>query len=651
MATTGFYWGANNPYLRPIWVKVRRAPKGLNPNIALIQTVPGQWDANPAHMIFECMTNRDWGMGANTGQFNIPSFEACAQTLSVEKFGLSMMWTREASIEDFITEIIDHIHATLFVDPRTGRWTLKLLRDDFDIDNIREINPSNATLSNFQRKLWGETANEMVVTYTDPRSEGDASLAAQDIANVHMQGGVISSGRNYYGIRNKDLAARVAERDLRGASQPLAVCDVELNRTMWDLVPGDVLKLHWPEKGIDQVIMRVGVIDYGDAKSGVIKTTLHEDIFSMAAASYLAPPDTDWVDPSTDPAPLQHALVHTAPAFIAANALSVTDASSIEYPEVITLILASQNSADDQDFELIAEMPQSNGSIMWTSLGAKQFADGAALASAFVAEAETSVTTWSDASGGSPLAGSLIFIGDTAESAHEIALVKTVTESGWTLQRGVLDTVPKAWPIGTRVWVASVDITTTDNTLRAASETVDYRPLPRTSNGTLDFEDAPDETVTLTARPHLPNRPANVKANGVGFGSVAAVGSTITVTWANRNRLLEMTQVLGWTDGTVAPEAGQTTTIYALAPDGTVLGQVNGLTGTSHAFSVAPFAGQSSGRIRVTSKRGGLESLQGHEIVISSFTSDTLGLSGETGALLLSGDMQSGTDKLRLGAE
>lgn len=648
---SGFYWGANNPYLKTVWVKVRRAPRGLNPSIALIETAPGLFDANPAHIIYECMTNRDWGMGGGLGLFNRTSFEIAAQTLFNEKFGLSMIWTRSATIEAFVTEVVDHIHAALYVNPRTGLWDLKLLREDFDIDSLRVITPDNAKLTNFQRKLWGETANEIVVTYTDPATEGESTIAAQDIANVAMQGGVVSNGRNYYGIRSKDLAARVAERDLRAVAQPLATCDIELDRRFWDLVPGEVVALHWPEKGIERLVVRVGVVNYGQVDQSVIKTNLYEDIFSMAAASYLSPPDTEWENPSAPPQPLTEVLIHTAPAFITNAALDAAELQAIAYPEVVSMVLAAPNASSDLNFELIGEVTKSTGAVVWTSFGSRDFVGSARLASALTAEAETTITAFAGATGASPLAGSLVFIGDVSEQAHEIALVKEVTEDGWVLSRGVLDTTPKPWATGTRLWSVPADRVFIDTTLRSAGEEVDYRLLAQTSGGLLAFDDAPSETVVLTGRPHLPNRPADVKASGVGFGAVAATGSSIPITWANRNRLMETTQILPWNAGTVAPEAGQTTTVYALKTDGSVLATYNGLTGTFFDLPVSAFGGQSSGRIRVTSRRDGLESLQGHEIIISGFTSNSLGLSGETGALLLSGDAQSGADKLLLGAE
>lgn len=644
----GFYWGANNPYLRTIWVKVRRAPRGLNPSIALIEG-----DANPAHIIFECMTNRDWGMGASLGIFDIPSFELCAQTLFDEAFGLSMMWTKSTTIEAFVTEIIDHIHATLFVDPRTGLMTLKLLRDDFDYDSLRVVSPSNAKLTNFQRKLWGETSNELVVTWTNPINEGEETVAAQDLANISMQGGVISNGRNYYGIRNKDLAARVAERDLRASAMPLATAEVELDRTAWDLTPGEVVKLTWPEKGILELVVRVGVINYGKPGAGTIKTTVYEDIFSLPAAQYLVPPDSEWVDPSQPPEPLDFQMALTAPAFMTAMALELASPADIAYPEVITIVLAAPDSSDDLDFELIGQTALSTGDLVYQSFGTRHFVGGAALLVALPAEAESIVAEFGVPTGGSPLAGTFIVIGTGDDETTEIALVKEVTETGWVLSRGVLDTVPVAWPVGTRIWAIPEDALIADNTRRADGETPEYRLLTHTSQGLLLFEDATPIEPTLTGRPHLPNRPANAKIGTTGFGVFNATGLTsLSLTWANRNRLIETSQVLAWTEGSVTPEAGQTTTITVLTVLGAVINTYNGLTGTSHSLPVSAFGGANSGIVRFTSKRAGFESLQGHEILVTGLAETMLGLSGtESGDLLLSGDAQGGTDALSIGIE
>src|SRR4029077_7040927 len=126
--------------------------------------------------------------------------------------------------------------------------------------SLPEFMPDDSLVTNFSRKLWGETINEIVVTWTNPDNEEEETVVAQDLANIEAQGGVISDGRNYYGVRNAQLAMRLGQRALRSAATPLAKCDLEVNRTAWALLPGDVCKLVSPEDGIDRIVMRVGPV-------------------------------------------------------------------------------------------------------------------------------------------------------------------------------------------------------------------------------------------------------------------------------------------------------------------------------------------------------------------------------------------------------
>ena len=137
-----------------------------------------------------------------------------------EGFGMSIQWTRESTIESFVGEILDHIQAALYVDPETGKFTLKLFRDDYDATTLPLISPDNAVLDNYQRKLWGETVNEIIVSWTNPVNEQDETITQQDLGNITVQGGVVSDTRSYYGIRNASLASRVAIRDVRQSSAP-----------------------------------------------------------------------------------------------------------------------------------------------------------------------------------------------------------------------------------------------------------------------------------------------------------------------------------------------------------------------------------------------------------------------------------------------
>lgn len=62
----GFLWTQNNPYLPSTWITATRTAKGLSSALETIQVDGGFPDSNPAHIIYECLTDPDWGMGVSS---------------------------------------------------------------------------------------------------------------------------------------------------------------------------------------------------------------------------------------------------------------------------------------------------------------------------------------------------------------------------------------------------------------------------------------------------------------------------------------------------------------------------------------------------------------------------------------------------------
>lgn len=606
----GFYWSANQPYLRGVWAKVARTPVGLNPTLAkVVIRENGEFDVNPAHIIYECLTNTDWGMGAPSSAIDIPTFEACAQTLFDEGLGLSLLWAQQSTIEEFVSIIINHIEGTLFINPRTGLFTLKLIRDDYDIDDLPLITPDNATLNNFQRKLWAETTNEIVVSWKNPENEQTETVSAQDLANIAMQGGVNSDSRNYEGVRSADLAMQLAMRDLRVAASPLIGCEAIVNRKGWDIVPGSVVALHWPEHGIEKVAMRVGPVDYGRTTDSKIRLSLIEDVFGLPKGQFSPPPSSAWVPTGETPAPIASSLIFTAPYYSIVN--SGADVDAVTVPNVVPAILAAQTGTDTSAVRLNSDDED----------GVELNLISRASTLAALAFGHTSTVAISPPTVGRGFAvGSLAVLG-TTDANMEICEVTAATINTVTLKRGVLDTTPKAWPSGTPIWFVSQDEIFMPEELFPAGTPATYKLRSVTSLGVLDIDDATTVSATMTARPHLPFRPANVQVEGLSTGILDGIGSTsFTVTWARRNRLNEDTVMLAWTDADVAPEDGQTTTVSVYTVDGTLVTAHDDIAGTSFELPISSFSTYSRGIVKVTSKVAGQESLQGHgiEVVVAA---------------------------------
>lgn len=646
----GFLLGANNPYLRPITARLRRPSIGLDPAKAMLPVDPdkpdGPMGSNPAHIVYECLTDQAWGAGVAPGGIDRASYEAAADLFYNEGFALAGKWTRQGPVEDFINEVLDHVNATQFLHPRTGKLTLKPLRDDYDIASLRHVHPGNARLSNFQRKTWGETANEITVTWTNPENEKEETVAAQDLANVAAQGSVVSSGRNYHMVRSARMAGILAQREVAAAGQPLVTCDIEINRTGWDLVPGEVVVLTWPEHNVEQIACRVSNVDYGSASSGVIKASLLEDIFGVPLSDYISRQDPlDAGEGGADPVPPPFVKTLTAPAIMTSNALGLSDPGELTYPDAVVGLLPAP-IPDGIECELMAPEVGPSGTATDTLIGWLDFPGVGRLTAPLVQEAESLVAALTDTGGDLPEVDDFILIGDGDETETEIAVVTASDETGWTLRRGLLDTVPREWAAGTRIWVVRNGAIHFDPITRGASDEIDYRILPRTSRGVLDVDSAPVTQVTVTERAHLPLRPANVWVEGVAFGMLDATGLTgVTVSWSNRNRTTDTTVPLAWTAATVTPEDGQTTTITLIDDsDDSIIATIDDLPGTSHWIEKHEFARTEFVRVRVTSKRDGMESLQGHEIRIQWDIEPGLALSGDQagGVLSLSGDQAPG---------
>lgn len=631
----GFMWGSNNPYIPKIWFRLRRPPLGLNPAKAMMPADPtkpaGPQAANGAHIIYECLTNRSWGAGMSPARLDHASFETAASTLYNEGLGLAGIWARQSDIEDFVNEILDHINATLFLHPRTGLLTLKLLREDYDLATLRRVTPSNARMVKFGRKMWGETANEIVVTWTNPANEKEETLSYQDLANVAIQGGIVSSPRNYHLLRSARMAMAAAQRELAASAYPLVNCEVEVDRSAWSAVAGEVVILEWPEYGIGQLVCRVMNANYGEADSDRIRLSLLEDIWGVPLGEFSGtqpPPPADVDDPQ--PVAIRHLM--TAPAMLAASAMGLNDPQGIEYPDAIVVILAAPTQASGS-LHLWSDVTLPSGTVEPGEISLLNFTGSARLDQSMLPRPTSVLPPLYDETDFDVQDGDFLLIGSGADHETEIAVVTGVDETGVHINRGVLDTIPRSWPAGTRLWRVRITSRQYDSIVRADGEAVTYRLLPQTSGGTLDYADAPDETFTPSGRATMPLRPADVRVRGRQWGPVGTQADTdLTITWANRNRIVEASVALPWTAASSGVEPGQTTTVEVLSNAGAVLATYDGLTGTSLTIPITDFGAETTGRIRVSSELDGIRSLQAYEIEVWPGATFAYGYGGSYGA-------------------
>lgn len=572
-------------------------------------------NANPAHIIYECLTDTDWGRGEPASRVDTASFVDAAQTLYDERFGLSLKWVKSATVQDFIQEVLDHIKAVMGIDPMTGLWYIKLLRDDYDAETLDLWDETNCVATNRKRRAWGDTINEVVVTWTDPNTEEEATVSAYEGGNIAIQGGVVSEGRNYYGIRNAYLAQWVADRDVAEASAPLYTATLHVDRSGWAAKPGDVVKFAWAEDGITELVARIMSVDYGSPKDRKIKVEIVEDIFAVAGTAYAGPGVAIGIGNNALPEDLDAQLAITAPYGTLIHA-GYGEAELALAPDLARVMFFGD---DDQlsilDIAAHSEVMNASGSTTVQQIAKFPARPSTLLTEALVGEAYSTLPEeiLDDLYTGAPAAGDYLLIG-TSQDVHELVMLTTQEVSGdWNIVRGVWDTVPLEWPIGSRIWTFPKALgSASDPNERTDGEAVDYYFLMRNTVGRLTLSSASEINYVGTNRANAPFRPANCQLDGQGFGEVnyqENPPATITASWANRNRLVEDSAPFRWDDADTTPETDQTVTLKILDKFGVEQDSITGLTGTSHAIPIATLTPVGVGYVEFVADRDGVESV------------------------------------------
>ncbi len=560
-----FRWAANSPYFKSPSALVLRYSSGWYPEKARIGD-----QSNPAHIIYECLTNSEWGMGYPTGDMDDVRFRAAADTLYTENFGISLAWQTPSTIEDFIKLVLRHIDALVNQDRVTGALFLKLLRFDYNVLTLFEINPDNAVLENYSRPGLGEVINEVVVTYTKLDGKPDA-VSVQDLAGITSQSAVISTNVDLPGICDPILAARVAQRELELRISPISKVSVVANRTAFALYEGDVFKLVWPAEGIAAAYYRILELDMGVLTDNKVRIEAIEDVFGLPAASYVAPQTGGWVNPIHAPAPSPARKLQEMPYFDIARNAKPADFALLQDTDCFIAMFAQSPSNDSYDYNLWSATGQTLIAGVMTDnpvelRNSASYAPVIVLTNALVKE-EFSTFHVDDLS---PISGARILTGSTLIIDGEWMRVDGVDNTAKTLTvaRGVLDTVPVAHAAAAKGFFTQ-DFTGRDNIVYLPTEQVRTKVQTKTSLGLLDIATAPIDTITMLGRQNKPYCPGKFRINGTYLPE--KINGDLTIAWATRNRLTQTAEVVAQDISSITPEIYSIIVLEVTIEGGTVV--------------------------------------------------------------------------------
>lgn len=238
-------------------------------------------DANPIDVLYDLFTGTFSKGRVPVAAIDMASWQAAALQLATEGNGFSRVWDSATTASDMVSEILRQIDGTLYEDPSTGLIGIKLIRPDYDLTTLQNINPSNCIrIEGFTLGGQTDVPNVVQVNFKNRQTDyqQDFRVAASQ-ANSVNQGTYIVSNVDMPGVCDPTNAQQIANRELTAQSRPLAKCTASVSRDFYRVKIGDPLTLTWPEAGISGMVMRVASIDRGTLADGTIKLDLIQDYF------------------------------------------------------------------------------------------------------------------------------------------------------------------------------------------------------------------------------------------------------------------------------------------------------------------------------------------------------------------------------------
>lgn len=579
----------------------------------VIESIPVHKDMNPAHILYRLFTADQWRVRWPIAKIDDAQWRETADKLYAEGFGLSYRFSFSAETEDHIQEVIDTIGAYTLLNPVTGLLELHLIRDDYEIDDLVELNEDNFRIDEFDGALYGDLPNTMVVEYLDD-NENAKTVTWSSAAAMRSQGGSVVRQKAYRGVHTPRIALQLAQRDVKATASLLRRITGVADRRLWAHTEGMVVAVTDAELGFTKAPYRIAKISKGDYLNNEIQVELVEDVFGLADTVYDINPDVTPPYSIAVPQPVSYGLAFELPYWVVFFSSTEADRAALPpgYGFAGFFITRNPNGAYSYSYDVLASLDgetyqtlEQNGDYAPTGFLSENIEH---LTESITLTNRTDFTVSNLEENPTILA----LLGDEWVSVESF----NDGSGAAVIRRGCLDTVPKKHPAGTRFMILQSSAAN-DPTTRLVGDEMFYKPIPVSVGQALNEEDALALSLEYNRRAERPYPPGQFRINGAYYPSTV-FGSTIEVTWAHRDREGQTVYLVDSTEDSVGPEPGTTYRIRLY--DATVLvATYDGISGASWSYPVedqiAHGAIQSL-RITLESVRAGLASWQAHDHTI-----------------------------------
>lgn len=573
---------AMNPYPKTWEIAYRRILAGWPdnnpwyPEKALITLANNQIHAmNPAHMLYESYISNTWGAGEARARMDDAAFKAAADTLYTEGFGLCIEWKVTDDLSKFRDTICDHIGARLDTHPLTGLITIRLIRDDYNLDELPVFTEDTGLLEvRFDSSNNTEVPSQVIVKYTDAITFEECSVMANNPAISQSQGGRSVETVEYLATPTGELATRLAYRDLKAKNSSLKRCTIKLDRRASGIVNGQPFRVKTLRRtnNID-IVVRAEKISEGFITDGTITMSCLQDVFGLPKIAFNPTPINPGPEQPLPPAAVTKRLLLEAPYREIVGVLDPANLQLIDNTSCFFATVADSPNNSCRSYNLLSRVKGASAFTDVADLGI--WCPTATLATDI--DYLTKTITLDDYS-----LLEDVEIGTAAIIDNEIVRIDGIdlVNKQLLIGRGCADTVPAKHNTGAVIWFYD-GFETIDTTEYSTGLIVEAKLLSNTGTEQLEENAAPLETITMQGRQAKPYPPANVKINSLSYP--ALVDDYLTVSWVERNRLLQADQLIDTTVGDIAAEDNTTYNLRFIT-DNTIAHSVTGLTNKSYTW-------------------------------------------------------------------
>ena len=524
----------NSTTIKPWKFEVQRFPDNLS--LSGTNHIVNTYDANPAEVLYEIMTNTEWGLGYAPAEIDTASFFAAGNTLATEGNGISLNLTSPREASELVRLVEDQINGVVRYNQANATWEVKLIRADYTPGAQPEVNVDNMVeFVSFSRGSWEGTANTVRVQFNDRTDEYKNTFAtAQDSANLRIQDVNVSVTKSYPGVMNRTTANDLAWRELRGLAYPLARTTFVVDRTFWDFQAGDVIEFTHDYLGIDRLPMRITSMDFGELENNRIRIEAIQDVFYTLSPSAADPQSTNWTEPADNIVayPSDQQLAFEAPRALVRR--DPNDGSLVS-----KVMGAARKSGNEITFDLRARWAAGSPTGDYTTIGTGiQFMKVGELNAAITTKSAypaTTVILSSTPDTQAALLAAFAIPADTAELGttlmnlvlvdDEFMLVETAQANGANVQlnnvyRGVLDSVQTEHAANAEVYVLMAGATIADDAIPETNQ-VDALLIPVGFSAELAEAAATVVNFTMDKRTRRPYPPSELDLNGTTWDTTA----------------------------------------------------------------------------------------------------------------------------------